>query len=108
MSTQTTDLFWDRVIKLIKAHKISREKFAAYIGISYNTLKSWILHNRIPDAYTTYYIAVSLGVTMEYLVEGSDGKASEQREQEAFARKTAAAEIRKMTKKIRECVKIIG
>ena len=102
------DPFWERVKKLTKAHKISLEKFAEHVDVSYNTLKSWIRYNRIPDAYTSFDIAVALGVSVEYLVTGADGKASEIREREALTRKTAAAAIKKMTRLIRENAKLIG
>ena len=108
MKVLNVDPFWERVKQLTKAHKISLEKFAGYIGISHNTLKGWIRFNRIPNAYTAHDIAVALGVSVEYLVTGIDGKASESREREALTRKTAAAEIKKMTRLIKKNAKLIG
>lgn len=107
MDTEKTDPFWERVKKLIKAHKITQEKFSEYIYIPFNTLKTWLRYNRIPDAYTTCDIAEALGVSVEYLVRGEDGKALEIRVKETQTRKTAAAEIRKMTSIIREKARLI-
>ena len=108
MKTPYLDPFWERVKKLIRAHKITQEKFAAYIGVSFNTFKSWLRFNRIPNAYVCHDIAVALGVSVEFLVEGVDGKAMEKREQEALARKTAAGDIKKMARLIRRSAAMIG
>ena len=45
---------------------------------------------------------------MEYLVEGVDGKAMENREKTALARKTAAASIKKMARLIGKNADVIG
>jgi len=108
MNDRDYSLFWDRVKKLVKAHKITYAEFAKYIGISHNTFKGWISNNRIPDAYTTFDISTALGVTVEYLVTGTDGRASKNREKEAFERKTAAAEILKMALRIGKNARLIG
>ena len=99
--------FWARVKKLIRAHKISQEKFAAYLGINFYTFKSWIYYNRIPDVITAYKMAIALGVTIEYLVTGNDGKAMEIRKNQTLERKTAAAEIKKMARKIEKNTRMI-
>ena len=96
METRYVDPFWIRVKKLIRANKISQEKFAASIDLSYNTFKSWLSFNRIPDAYTTCAMAHALGVSVEYLVEGTDCKTIEIQKKEIYIRKTAAKEIKKM------------
>ena len=108
MSTSSVDPFWQRVKKLIRAHKLTQEKLASQINISYNTFKGWLQYNRIPDAYTAYDIAVALGVTVEYLVEGVDGKAKEIREKKLITRKAAAANIKKMAIQIRKNAGLIG
>ena len=108
MSTKTTDPFWERVKKLMRAHKISQKEFSAYIDVSLPTFKCWIHNNRIPNAYTSCDIAEALGVSVEFLVRGVDGKAMENREKEALIRKTAAAEIKKMSKIIRKNARLIG
>jgi len=84
MGTKILDPFWDRVKRLMKAHKISQKDFSAYINVSLQTFKCWLYYNRIPDAYTSCDIA------------------------EALIRKTAAAEIRKMSKIIRKNARLIG
>ena len=107
MGRKKTFPFWVRVKKHIRAHKISQEKFAAYVGINFYTFKSWIYYNRIPDVITAYRMAIALGVTIEYLVTGSDGKAMEIRKNQARERKTAAAEIKKMARQIEKNTRLI-
>jgi transcriptional regulator with XRE-family HTH domain len=108
MSSKETNPFWERVKKLIKAHKTSQEQLSFYLGISLSTLKCWIQHNRIPDAYTACDMAEALGVSVEYLVKGTDGKAMEMREKDTLSRKTAAADIKKMTGSIMKNAGLIG
>jgi len=108
MGIKTVDPFWERVKRLMKAHKISQKEFSAYIGVSFQTLRCWLHYNRIPDAYTSCDIAEALGVSVEFLVRGVDGKAMENREKEALIRKAAAAEIGKMSKIIRKNARLIG
>ena len=108
MRTPEAIPFWERAKKLIRAHKISQEKFAAYIGISFGTLKNWLCYGIIPDAETTYNIAVALGVSMEYLIKGTDGAANEQRKREALTRKIAAADIKNMALEIEKNAGLIG
>jgi len=96
------------VKKLIKVHKVSQKEFSEYIGVHYNTVKSWIYFNRIPDADTAYDIASALGVSVEYLVRGNDGEAVKNRQMETLSRKTAAQNIMKMVKKIEKNVAVIG
>jgi transcriptional regulator with XRE-family HTH domain len=92
--------FWTRVKRLVKAHKITQEKFATYIGVAVSTLKGWIHFNRIPDAVTACDIAKSLGVTVEYLVRENGGKDTEKHTQRLSERKEAAARIKKLALQI--------
>jgi len=63
--------FWERTHRLIKARKISQEKFAQLVGINYNTFRCWKYNNRMPDAESACDIADALGVSVEYLVRGA-------------------------------------
>jgi len=65
--------FWERTYKLIKALKISQEKFAHLVGINYNTFRCWKYNNRMPDAESACDIADALDVSVEYLVRGAEG-----------------------------------
>ena len=103
-----TDPFWERVKSQIRAHKTTQKKFAEYVGINPYTFKGWLRFNRIPDAYTVYDISLALGVSMEYLMGGEDGQAVKKREKDTVSRKTAAADIRKMVKRIERKVELIG
>ena len=100
MSSRRISPFWERVKKLIRAHKISQEKLASHVGINFFTLKSWIYFNRIPDVITGLYMAAALGVSVEYLATGKEGKVMKIREEQALTRKTAAAKIKKMANQI--------
>jgi len=100
--------FWERVKKSIRAHKISQKEFASYVGINYNTMKTWIYYDRVPDAYSACDIASALGVSMEYLTRGSEESAVKDHERETHQRKTTAAKIRKMARRIERDVSLIG
>jgi len=97
--------FWKRVKTQIKAHKIIQACFAEYIGINPRTFQGWIRHNRIPDIETALHMAAALGVEIEYLVLGKDGKAMEIRAQQVEERKIAADRIKKMIKTMRNEIK---
>jgi transcriptional regulator with XRE-family HTH domain len=96
----TADKFWTRVKTLARAHKISLENFAAYIGIPRSTFYSWSKYNRIPDILTAYAIAAALGVSMEYLVTGADGYAARKRMKQTESRKNAKIKMQKMVSKL--------
>ena len=81
--------FWDRVHELLIAHKISRKNFADHIGMSANTLQSWMRYNRLPDVNTGYRMAKALGVSPDYLVLGEDRENTEQRLKVLSAREAA-------------------
>ena len=90
------DPFWTRTLEQIAAHKITREKFAEYIGVNFDTFRGWVLHNRIPNAYTTCDIADALGVSVEYLVKGKDGAAEEFRMKQMEKRKKVTAKLKNL------------
>ena len=96
------DSFWIRVKHLIKAHRISQAKFAEYVGLTARTFWGWIYHDRIPDAATACSIAEALGVTVEYLVRGTDDINTEDKMHRTFTRKTTAALIQKLAHQIEE------
>ena len=100
--------FWQRAKNLIKSHKISQHDFAVYIGIPPRTFWGWIHRNVIPDASRACLIAEALGVTVEYLVRGTDDDDLNDRQKRTSDRKTAVMEIRKLVKRINEKTKMLG
>ena len=94
--------FWDRVKILIKAHKITQEKFAEYLNIPKSTFYSWLKYNITPEVVTAYNIATILGVSVEYLVTGTDGRNVKQRMMQTEERKTTEGQIRSLVGKLRE------
>jgi transcriptional regulator with XRE-family HTH domain len=100
--------FWERAKILIRAHKISQEKFAAYVGVNLSTLKYWICYGLLPDVEIAINIADALGVSVEFLVRGTDGKSLENRKAETLLRKNAAKAIKAMAQKIEESASLIG
>jgi len=52
--------FWERIYKLIKARKISQEKFVQLIGMNYHTFRCWKYNDRMPDAESACDIADTL------------------------------------------------
>ena len=87
---------------LIKAHKIDRKKFLEYVGVPRSTYYSWLRNNRSMEVFTAYRIATALGVSLEYLVAGIDGKSEEERMRQTEIRKTAEAEMKKLVEKMQE------
>ena len=65
-------LFWIRVLKVIKMRKLSKNQLAEHIGISPETLRSWVYWNHIPDVVVACRISEFLRVSVEYLVGGRD------------------------------------
>ena len=94
--------FWERVKKLLRSQKLSQKDFACLRGINYSSLRHWMCYGLYPDAKTAYDIAISLGVSLEYLLTGIDGNALRIREQELLAGKRAAMKIKRILRKIDE------
>jgi len=97
--------FWKRVRTQIRAHKVSQTQLAEHIGLNPRTFQGWIYHNRLPDIDSALLIAAALGVGVEYLVTGQDGKAMMIRAQQVEERKIAAARIKKMIRAMRQEIK---
>ena len=87
---------------MIRAHKITQEKFAEYVGINFSTFRGWIHHKRIPDVITACYIADALGVSVEYLARGKDGLGAELRMKQVEKRKIINAKIVKQVARLTE------
>ena len=94
--------FWTRVKAQLKAHKFSQTKLADYISVPVQTVWGWIHYDRIPDAVTACQIAETLGVTVEYLVRGNDDINAGDKMQRTLDRKTAAEQIKKLSRRIGE------
>ena len=102
-----TNKFWERVKAHMKAHKISQKRFAEYIEVPLSTFYSWFKYNRSVEVGTAYNIAVALGVSLEYLITGHNGKDAEERMMEIENRKSAGAEIKKLIRKLeKQAVKL--
>jgi transcriptional regulator with XRE-family HTH domain len=100
--------FWTRVKNLGKAVSISQGILSERINFPLDTLKGWIYYNRIPDAVTACEIAEVLGVTVEYLVTGKDGKINNKLMRRILEAKSAAARIKKLTKQIEALTEKMG
>ena len=102
-----TNEFWRRVKAQMKAHNISQKRFAEYIEVPLSTFYSWSKYNRSVEVGTAYNIATALGVSLEYLITGNDGKNAEERMKDVEVRKTAGAEIKKLIRKLeKQAVKL--
>ena len=62
--------FWQNVKEELDYNLITQKELASAIGISYNTLQSWITKDRLPDAEQALKIAKELKTSIEYLVTG--------------------------------------
>ena len=70
--------FWKRTNKLIKNKNSKQENIAQECDIPYQTFRSWVTRQTFPDALQAYKIAQALGVSVEYLVTGTDTNPAEQ------------------------------
>lgn len=64
--------FWQNVKEELDYNLITQKDLAEAIGISYNTLQSWITKDRLPDAEQALKIAKELKTNVEYLVTGKN------------------------------------
>lgn len=62
--------FWKNVKEELDYNLKTQKELASAIGISYNTLQSWITKDRLPDAEQALKIAKELKTNVEYLVTG--------------------------------------
>jgi transcriptional regulator with XRE-family HTH domain len=69
-------IFWNNVKAQIKANRTTQKAVAESCGILINTFQCWIARGIIPGTVDTYNIAITLGVTIEYLLTGKKGKTS--------------------------------
>ena len=99
MDKKDKNTFWGRAKPLIKAHKMTQKQFAEYMGISINTLEGWIKYDRVPETTMAYSIAVTLGVTLNYLLGGKERDIATARLKELEAR-NAAARIAELSRQI--------
>jgi transcriptional regulator with XRE-family HTH domain len=68
------EIFWARVKRLIKQKNTTQKKVAQYCGFSVNTFKGWMSKGIFPTVIDAYYIARSLGVSLDYLAAGKEKK----------------------------------
>jgi transcriptional regulator with XRE-family HTH domain len=64
--------FWDRVKVEIRRQNTTQDWVAGKAGIIVGSFRGWIAKDRLPDASQAHAIAGALGVTVEYLVTGTD------------------------------------
>jgi transcriptional regulator with XRE-family HTH domain len=64
--------FWNRVKQLVKLNNTTQRSLSETIGLSPRTIEVQINRNSVPDVFEAMKIASALGVTVEYLVTGSD------------------------------------
>ena len=62
--------FWKNVKEELDYNLKTQKELVSAIGISYNTLQSWITKDRLPDAEQALKIAKQLNTSVEYLVTG--------------------------------------
>ena len=97
--------FWNRVKAQLRARKISQAELAKHLEMSPATLYGWIHYKRIPNIVTALYIAAALGVSLEYLAFGEDGKAMRVQAKQVKERKIATARIKKLNSEIEKEIK---
>ena len=97
-----TNGLWKRVRELVKSHRISQTKFTDYISVSRSTYYYWLRHGISPDIYTAYNISTALGVSIEYLLTGTDNKGEQERMKRTEERKDTESQVKKLVLKLQE------
>ena len=64
-------VFWENVKREIKSQNTTQEWVAKNSGISFNTFHGWMSKGKFPRLNEAVRIAVSLNVSVEYLVTGA-------------------------------------
>lgn len=64
--------FWRNVKEELDYNLITQKTLATSIGVSYNTLQSWITKDRLPNVEQSLKIAQQLNTSVEYLVTGKN------------------------------------
>jgi transcriptional regulator with XRE-family HTH domain len=64
--------FWDRLKVEVKRNNTTQDWIAGKIGVSGRTFRGWVSRKIMPNADQAHALAQALGVTVEYLVTGSD------------------------------------
>jgi transcriptional regulator with XRE-family HTH domain len=67
----SAEVFWENVKREIKNQNTTQEWVAKRAGISFNTLQGWISKGIYPRVNEAVRIAVSLNISVEYLVSGA-------------------------------------
>lgn len=96
--------FWERVDDLLDRNDINKKTLAIEAKFDPSNITKGIKNNNIPSADTAVRIAKVLGVTVEYLVNGTDSAASKkdsnrlQKEMELFRKyRTHVDKLEKLT-----------
>ena len=66
--------FWNRVKAVLKIIKATQKEAAAACNTSVRTFQNWINRDLYPTVLDGYHLAHFLGVSVEYLVTGKEGK----------------------------------
>lgn len=64
--------FYERVKELVKSRKLTLRSFIEGLGMNYDSYNSLKRYGNLPRADEAYKIASALGVSVDYLVSGSD------------------------------------
>jgi len=64
--------FWIRLKNEIKAKNTTQEWIAGQIGVPFGTLRKWLTRKTYPNLKEGIEIAKLLGVSVEYLVTGTE------------------------------------
>lgn len=64
----------NNIHRLLKINGITQKRLAEELGVTVATASRWVSGERLPSVYALYRASKYLGVTMETLVEGIEGK----------------------------------
>lgn len=70
--------FLNRIDEVLKDFSLSRNSFAEGLGISKGTMSTWKSRDILPIANTASKIAHALGVSVEWLIDGSENSTEDE------------------------------
>lgn len=70
--SRTPSSFAERLNRLLKENKISKNKLAAVCGVTSSTVSKWLLRGQLPKPRVMICLARNFGCSVDYLVGRTD------------------------------------
>ena len=71
------NIFLERLKDELSYQSLTQKELAEKTGISVNTIRGWFSKDLVPDVFNAVKVAQALGITVEYLVTGTEENQAE-------------------------------